>query len=175
MARISVVLAGVLVFASWSLTSAPGDGQEDRRARQYTVSPIGFVRTAGTKTTIVLEKQYEPGLLGLEGYSHINVYWWFDRNDTPERRATLQVHPNPPGNMAHPLTGVFATRSPLRPNLIGATVCRLIAVKANVIEIAAIDAFPDTPVLDIKGHVPRLDGVSNATVPWWIGRSQGGR
>ena len=92
------------------------------------------------RTTIVLDKKYEPGLLRMEKQAEIWVLWWFDRNDTPEKRSILQVHPQ--GNPDNPLTGVFATHSPVRPNLIAMTRCKIISVKDNVIEIEGIDAFP---------------------------------
>ena len=110
--------------------------------------PIGYVRKAEGRTTIVLDKKYQPGLLRFEKLSEAWVFWWFDRNDTPEKRSILQVHPG--GNPDNPLTGVFATHSPVRPNLIAMTRCKIISVKDNVIEIESIDAFPDTPVLDLK-------------------------
>ena len=89
-----------------------------------------------------------PALLGVEALDAIWVLYWFDRNDTPERRSILQVHPR--ANPENPLRGVFATRAPVRPNLIALSRCRIISVKDNIIEIDGIDAFPDTPVLDIK-------------------------
>jgi tRNA (Thr-GGU) A37 N-methylase len=76
------------------------------------------------------------------------VLWWFDRNDTPHMRSTLKVHPK--GNPANPLKGVFATRAPMRPNLIALSRCKVVSVRKNIIEIDSIDALPDTPVLDIK-------------------------
>ena len=124
------------------------DDDQQEAARQFTVYPIGWVRKAEGRTTIVLDKKYQPGLLGAEKLSHIWVLWWFDRNDTPQKRSILQVHPR--GNPSNPLTGVFATHSPVRPNLIAMTRCKIISVKDNVIEIESIDAFPDTPVLDLK-------------------------
>lgn len=116
--------------------------------KSFTVYPIGSVKKEGERTTIVLEKKFQDGLLGLEKQSHIFVLYWFDKNDTPEKRAILQVHPR--GDRNNPLTGVFATRAPFRPNLIAQTRCRVLSVKENVIEIDTIDAFPDSPVLDIK-------------------------
>lgn len=62
-----------------------------------------------------LDPRVRDGLLGLEQWSPIWVFHWFDRNDTPAKRSVLQVHPR--GNPDNPLTGVFATRSPVRPNL----------------------------------------------------------
>jgi len=116
--------------------------------KEFKVYPIGYVRKAEGRTTIVIDKKYQPALHRLDQLSQIWVLWWFDRIDTPEGRSVLQVHPQ--GNPDKPLTGVFATHSPRRPNLIAMTRCTIIAVKENVIEIEDIDAFPDTPVLDIK-------------------------
>jgi len=117
-------------------------------ADEFKVYRIGTVKKEGKRTTIVLKKKYQDGLLRFEKLSHVTVFYWFDRNDTPERRGILKVHPG--GNRKNPLTGVFATHSPVRPNLIAITRCRVISVKDNVIEIDGIDAFPDSPVLDLK-------------------------
>ena len=114
----------------------------------YAMSPVGWVRKSGGKTFIEIDKRYQPALLGVDRLKSLQVLWWFDRNDTPEKRAVLQVHPR--GNPDNPLRGVFATRSPYRPNLIALTEVDVIAVRDNVIEIDGIDAFADTPVLDLK-------------------------
>jgi tRNA-Thr(GGU) m(6)t(6)A37 methyltransferase TsaA len=106
------------------------------------------VRKADGRTTIELDDRYSPGLLGVDALESIWVLYWFDRNDTLQGRGILQVHPR--GNPENPLRGVFATRAPVRPNLIALSRCRVLSVHDNVIEIEAIDAFPDTPVLDIK-------------------------
>ena len=103
----------------------------------------------------------------MEGFSHLIVMFWFDRNDTPEKRATLRVHPRADKN--NPLTGVFATRSPRRPNLIGLSVCKIKAVEEDRIVIDSTDAFDQTPVVDIKPYIPVSDCVPEATVPWWVG------
>ena len=116
---------------------------------QFAVYPIGKVVKENDKTMIVLEKKYKPGLLGLEKHSHVHVVYWFDRNDTPEGRAVLQVHPR--GDKSNPLTGVFATHSPFRPNLIAISKCSIISIRGNVIEVEDIDAIDGTPVIDLKG------------------------
>ena len=77
----------------------------------------------------------------------------------------LQVHPR--GNKDNPLTGVFACRSPARPNLIGLTLCKVLSVKDNVVEVEKIDAFSDTPILDLKPYLPGYDS-ADASVPDWI-------
>jgi tRNA-Thr(GGU) m(6)t(6)A37 methyltransferase TsaA len=114
----------------------------------FKLHPIGRVKRTKKKTSVVLYKRYLPGLMGVEKLDEIWVLWWFDRNDNSRQRSTLKVHPR--GDPANPLTGVFATRAPMRPNLIALSRCRILSVKKNVIEIDEIDALPDTPVLDIK-------------------------
>lgn len=140
----------IVIIAASLLGSlfAMGARTSNERPPEFKVHPIGYVRVEGDRTMIVLDKTYEPGLLRMDRLSEIWVLWWFDRNDTPEKRSILQVHPQ--GNPDNPLTGVFATHSPVRPNLIAMTRCKIVCVKGNVIEIEGIDAFPDTPVLDIK-------------------------
>ena len=132
----------------------------------FTVYPIGKVLKRGPTTTIEIDPKYQDALLGLEGFSHVWVFWWFDRNDTPQKRSTLRVHPR--GNRKNPLTGVFATRSPARPNLIGLTLCKVRSVDGNIIQIDEIDAFDKTPVIDLKPYIPGYDGSGEGTVPKWL-------
>ena len=127
-------------------TVAPSATAEPRPT--YQVQPIGWVRKADGRTIIELYEEYRPALLGVDALESIWVLYWFDRNDTPAQRGILQVHPR--GNPDNPLRGVFATRAPVRPNLIAMSRCRVLAVEGNVIVIDGIDAFADTPVLDIK-------------------------
>jgi len=141
-------LLGVLTTFWLLVASICAEPTNNGMTEFYEVKPIGWVRKTDNRTTIEVDKQYQSALLGVEELDAIWVLYWFDRNDTPERRAILQVHPR--GNPENPLRGVFATRAPVRPNLIALSRCRVISVLDNVIEIDAIDAFPDTPVLDIK-------------------------
>ena len=175
MKQLAIAAAGILAVASlstcWGLLSTCRLGAaEPEKDTTFSVKPIGHIRKSEGRTLIVLDRKYEPGLLGLEGFSHIYVFWWFDRNDTPEKRAVLQVHPR--GDRENPLTGVFATRSPVRPNLIGLTLCKVISVKGNIVEIESCDAFDGTPVLDIKPFFPGSDTAENATVPEWSAKSR---
>lgn len=114
----------------------------------YSVHPVGWIRKSAGKTYIEVDQRYQAALAGVEELRSIWVLYWFDRNDTPEKRSVLQVHPR--GNPDNPLRGVFATRSPLRPNLIALSQVRILGMHGNVIEIDDIDAFADTPVLDLK-------------------------
>jgi tRNA-Thr(GGU) m(6)t(6)A37 methyltransferase TsaA len=151
-ARRTILAATLLLVPAF--TMAESDSTPDAQAGQagarpsYRLSPIGWVRKTDGRTTIELYDEYRPGLLGVDELDSIWVLYWFDRNDSPQRRAVLQVHPR--ANPDNPLRGVFATRAPLRPNLIALSRCRVLGVQGSVIEIDDIDAFANTPVLDIK-------------------------
>lgn len=168
-ARYALVVGVMLVLLTFLLTGGRGlssqPAEPSAEGKVYSIYPIGFVHKKDGQTFLVIEKRYQPGLLGLEEWSHIHVLWWFDRNDRPERRAILQVHPR--GDKNNPLTGVFACRAPVRPNLIGLTVCRILAVRDNVIEIEEIDAFDGTPIIDIKPFTPGPDCPKDVRVPSW--------
>jgi tRNA-Thr(GGU) m(6)t(6)A37 methyltransferase TsaA len=134
-------------------------------AAEFTVRPIGRIERTNDQARIVLDKRYQPGLLGLEGFSHIHVLWWFDKNDTPQQRSVLQVYPR--GDRSNPLTGVFACRAPVRPNLLALSQCKVVSINENVIEISSTDAFDGTPVLDIKPFTPGPDSATDVRVPAW--------
>ncbi len=163
MNRRPVVLLTVLAVVATSANLLAAEAKPE--STTFTVHPIGQVQKAKGRTLIVLDKKYQQGLLGLDGFSHVHVVWWFDKNDTPEKRAVLQVHPR--GDLKNPLTGVFATRSPFRPNLIALSLCKIVSVKDNVVEVEKIDAFEGTPVLDLKPYAPGQDSAMDARVPEW--------
>ncbi len=128
--------------------------------------PIGRVRKAADRINIDIDPEFRDGLLGLDGFSHIIVCYWFHENDNPENRRILQVHPRK--KASNPLTGVFATHAPVRPNLIGITTCRVVSVTGTTIQIDQIDARDGSPVIDIKCYIPDPLKPSAVTVPDWI-------
>ncbi|UCG47428.1 MAG: SAM-dependent methyltransferase [Phycisphaerales bacterium] len=133
----------------------PGpEGSAGVQRQAYTVEPIGRVTRKNDRTFIEIDEKYKAGLKGLERHSYVTVVYWFDRNDTPQKRSILEVHPR--ADVNNPLTGVFATHSPFRPNLIAISRCDIVSVKDNVIEIESIDAFDGSPVLDLKGDFFRF-------------------
>jgi len=144
-----ITLSVIIAFSIGGCAMPSTTGNEQAAKTQFIVHPIGRVVKENDKTMIVLDEKYRPGLLGLEKHSHVHVVYWFDKNDTPEGRAVLQVHPR--GDEQLPLTGVFATHSPFRPNLIAISKCSIISVHENVIEVEDIDAFDGSPVIDLKG------------------------
>lgn len=132
----------------------------------FQIYPIGVIRKDDDAAWIEIFEGYADALLGLAGFSHINVLFWFDQNDTVEKRRILRVHPR--GDQSNPLSGVFATHSPARPNLIGLTRCKVLSIKKNRIQIKDIDALDGTPVIDIKCHIPDKDQKDKFTVPNWV-------
>jgi tRNA-Thr(GGU) m(6)t(6)A37 methyltransferase TsaA len=132
----------------------------------FSIFPIGVVRKQNEAIWIDLLEVHSDGLLGLDGFSHINVLFWFHENDNSEKRAVLQVHPR--REKQNPLTGVFATHSPARPNLIGLTRCEILSITGNRIVIDDIDALDGTPVIDIKCYIPHSVAGGDVRVPDWV-------
>ncbi|MGQ9921113.1 MAG: tRNA (N6-threonylcarbamoyladenosine(37)-N6)-methyltransferase TrmO [Desulfobacca sp.] len=156
-------VAGEEVALTASL--AWGQDQPASPSAQCRLEQIGRVERRSGKVFIVVAPARAEGLDGIEAFSHLWVIYWFHGNDTPEKRRTLKVHPR--GNPLNPLTGVFATRSPMRPNLLGLQVCRLVERQGNRLEVAGLDAWDGSPVLDLKPYVPQIDAVPQATIPSW--------
>jgi tRNA-Thr(GGU) m(6)t(6)A37 methyltransferase TsaA len=126
-------------------------------ARMFSMQPIGYVRSAyrdtkeipkglGTKHDAegVLEilPEFEPGLADIEGFSHLFVIWAFDRAEGFDLVATP-----PSDNRPH---GVFATRSPRRPNPIALTAVELLGRDGRMLRVRGIDMLDGTTILDIK-------------------------
>ncbi len=116
------------------------------------LEPIGYVRNkieesidfADVVSEIVIRPELVEGLYRIDESREIDVIFWFDRSTGPK----MKLHPK--GDPDIPLVGVFASRSPNRPNPIGVTRVRLVSVNANILTVKGLDAFNGTPVLDIK-------------------------
>ena len=134
----------------------------------YSLKSIGKVAVDEEKTTIHIAEKYRKAMLHLGEFSHIIVLWWIEGRDTEEGREILLV--TPPKQETAPLTGVFSCRSPNRPNPIGLTIVKVLEVdeEKGTIEIDKIDAFDQTPVIDIKPYLPKSDCILNAKVPEWF-------
>lgn len=127
--------------------------------------PIGFVRSpyksmseaphqgrdSDRESEIVIDEEYVPGLKDVNHHPHLIVLCWFDRAD----RARLTATP-PHLSTEH---GVFATRSPHRPNPIGFCVVDLLKREGRTLRVRGLDAVDRTPVLDIKPYSRRIDCV----------------
>jgi tRNA-Thr(GGU) m(6)t(6)A37 methyltransferase TsaA len=138
------------------------------------VKTIGFVRNELTESEVrdrncdsdvVIYKEYEAGLEGIEDFSHLNVIFWMDRIRRSERKL-LKARPRGHQNM--PMLGIFATRSPHRPNPIGLTLVKLVERRGNILRVNGLDALNDTPILDLKPY-DKWDSAEHMKVPrWWM-------
>lgn len=126
----------------------------------FTFRPIGYARTPFTQTsqipkgpsaqhiaegTIEIEPDLEKGLTDIEGFSHLFILWAFDRADGFDLLATP-----PTDTRAH---GVFATRSPRRPNPIALTVVELLGREGRTLRVRGVDMLDGTAILDIKPYL----------------------
>ena len=140
---------------------------ETESERYFKLYPVGEVKRPRGSTTLQIYESYHDALKGLDGFSHVFVLYWFDKNDTAEKRNILQVHPR--GNKKNHLTGVFACRAPVRPNLIGLSLCQVLSIRNGVITVDKIDALDGSPILDIKPYIPSTDSeAEGARVPNWL-------
>ena len=122
---------------------------------QMPIQPKGAAEVEGQ---VVLDEQYVYGIQDLVGFSHIYLLYHFHR----AVRTELQVIPF----MDSQSRGVFATRSPLRPNHIGLSIVELVAVSNNVLTIHGVDVVDGTPLLDIKPYIEQFDRVEKSTAGW---------
>ncbi|MBL9203992.1 MAG: tRNA (N6-threonylcarbamoyladenosine(37)-N6)-methyltransferase TrmO [Opitutaceae bacterium] len=141
-----------------------------------TMEPIGFVRTGKrvkfhalhqpeeTRSEenileLIPNRRLEAGLRDLAGFSRIWLLWWFHRNTT-WRPSVL-----PPRGPAK-RRGVFATRSPHRPNPLGLTPVQLTAIRGRCLHLGPCDLVDGTPVFDIKPYIPAYDSFPDASAGW---------
>ena len=140
------------------------------------LQPIGFVRSpiketpkpeydwTGVVSDIVIEPQLAAGLECLSQYSHVIIIYWAHKA-TDKSKMALRVRYR--GDPDLPEVGVFASRSPYRPNPVCMKVARLLGVEGNVLRLEGLDAYDGTPVLDIKPFNPANDAPMGASVPPW--------
>ena len=102
--------------------------------------------------------QYAEGLKDIDGFSHLILFYWFHCS----KDYSLLVK-TPWDSKRH---GVFATRSPNRPNALGFSVVELIERERNKLKVKGLDVFEGTPLLDIKPYLPEIDAKTNVRVGW---------
>ncbi|MBZ5649014.1 MAG: tRNA (N6-threonylcarbamoyladenosine(37)-N6)-methyltransferase TrmO [Acidobacteriia bacterium] len=134
----------------------------------FTSQPIGFVRSPYTDTgqipkglgakheadgVLKILPEFEPGLTDIEGFSHLIVIWEFDRAPREELRGKDLLASPPSDNRQH---GVFATRSPRRPNPIGLTTVELLAREGIDLHVRGVNMLDGTPILDIKPYLSSI-------------------
>jgi len=132
-----------VIFESIGVIRSPYTPEKD--------TPFQGILAPDVESTIVLEPEYEKGLTDIENFSHIIVLYAFDRSSGWSSMV------KPPWDDKR--RGVFASRSPRRPNPIGMTVVKLVGREGANLRVQGLDAFDGTPVLDIKPYIPRFDSV----------------
>ena len=123
--------------------------------------PIQPAGAAGIRGTVMIDKPYRGGLQDLCGFSRIILIYAFHRS----KGYALEVTPFL-DTVSH---GVFATRAPRRPNAIGLSIVRLIAVNGCELVIEGVDVIDGTPLLDIKPYVPEFDCFPDEKSGWLTG------
>ena len=141
--------------------------------KEIKLKPIGFVKTKAIGkevkdrnniSQIILDRIPSEALDGVEEFSHLFVIFWM-HEVSEEEKMKMRVHSR--GRKDMPLLGIFATRTPHRPNPIGLTLVEVLEVEKNLLTVRGLDAFDRTPILDIKPF-DYWDMVKNAQVPrWW--------
>ncbi len=142
-----------------------------------TLKAIGFVRNEVKQppgsgcnwgkvvSDIVIDDSLTEALDGLEEFSHIIVLYWMHRVVATGQLPTKR---HPMGRRELPLVGLFATRSPNRPNPIGKTAVRLLERRGNILKVEGLDAVDGTPVVDLKPYLPEGDAPASVRVAPWV-------
>ncbi len=126
-----------------------------QRLEGMPIQPAGAAEVAGT---VEIRPEYEEGLGGLGGFSHIILLYAFHL----ARGFCLQVRPF----LDDEMRGLFATRAPRRPNPIGLSVVRLVALEGCILHVKGVDMVDGTPLLDVKPFVPGFDAPSVDRLGW---------
>ena len=131
------------------------------------LNPVGTIEEKEGSFYLSIKKNYRKALKELKGFSHINIIWWGNQSDSPERRDILVA--NKPYRNGPDTIGIFATRSEIRPNPILITTSAVISIDLNkgLIEIPWIDAENGSPIIDIKPYQPSSDRVKEVRLPAW--------
>lgn len=132
----------------------------------FCLYPIGHVRMDADGFFLELKSEFAPGLTALEEFSHVQLLWWAHLVDMDENWVLELEKPYKKGPDK---IGVFATRSPQRPNPIGLSVAQILRVdsKSGRVYLSYIDAEDGTPILDLKPYHPSADRVREAVYPNW--------
>jgi tRNA-Thr(GGU) m(6)t(6)A37 methyltransferase TsaA len=136
----------------------------DKKAEVRFVAEV--VKIDGETAALQVYPQYCDGLEGIAGYSHLIVLYWAHLRDNEDERRTLLVFPRRHGRKIE--TGVFACRSPSRPNPVCLCVVELLEFEGCSLKVRGLDAELGSPVLDIKPYHPHSDSIPNAKFPEWV-------
>jgi tRNA-Thr(GGU) m(6)t(6)A37 methyltransferase TsaA len=148
-----------------STAETPHSKVKRRKMEKYTLIPIAYVRSSlrscdeaphqgrdsSVEAVIEIEPAFREALDGVAGHDRLQLICWLHLAE----RNILKIHPR--HDPSNPMKGVFATRSPSRPNPLACYTVELIEWGSSFLRVRGIDAIDGTPVVDIKPHVHRLD------------------
>jgi tRNA-Thr(GGU) m(6)t(6)A37 methyltransferase TsaA len=126
----------------------------------FSIVPIGTIGKDSSVPSIVVAERFRPTLLELDGFSHLIVLWWSDCYPDGSELMKMGECLSAPTDYSNGWAmGIFATRSPVRPNPICLSVVRINSIdpEKRTIRVGGIDAFPGSPVLDAKPYYSCLD------------------
>lgn len=135
--------------------------------KTFHMQPIGYIRRSEDRIYLEILVPFRPALKQLDQFSHVMVLWWADKHDNEKSRSIMQTEPPyAKGKM----TGIFATRAEYRPNPIAMTTCKLMSIdeKSGMVQVADIDAYDGTAIVDLKAYFPVCDRVREAWIPKWL-------
>jgi len=121
-------------------------------------TPIQPVFCNDIEGTVILDTEYADGLKGLQRFSHIYLFYYFNQS----QKTCLRLKPY----LSDQEHGIFATRAPHRPNKLGMSLVRLVRVEDNIIHVKDIDILDGTPLLDIKPYIQRYDSRKTVKSGW---------
>ncbi len=124
-------------------------------------TPISSIAGCGVKGTVEIFPEFAEGLKDIDGFSHLVLIYYMDRVNKQGLTGIPFMDDKP--------HGVFAMRSPLRPNHIGISIVRLITVRENILDIEDLDILNNTPLLDIKPYIPEMDSRTECRTGWYVG------
>ena len=129
--------------------------------------PIGYIRRQQNSINLEILVAFRPALKQLDHFTHVMVFWWANKHDNGKSRSTMQTKPP---YAKEKLTGIFATRAEYRPNPIAMTTCKMLKVDetSGIVEVADIDAYDGTPIVDLKAYFPVCDRVKDVKIPQWL-------
>ncbi len=122
-------------------------------------APIQPAYAEGAEGSVEIAPAYADGLLDLDGFDRIWLVYWLHLEPQPRLRVVPFRD-----TLEH---GIFATRSPCRPNPLGLSCVRLLAVEGRVLRIADVDMLDNTPLLDLKPYVPDFDAFQESRAGWF--------
>lgn len=168
--------------------------EQSSKTEEFVITPVGYVKSELTEmnfrpdketdpetrkqqvkthreqvknavSELVIYQDFEELLDGIDAFSHIVVLFWPHKLDDDRRKLT-KVHPM--GRKDLPQQGIFATRSPARPNPVLVSSVQLLERSGNILRVQGLEALDKSPIIDIKPVTRHYEGIENPTVPDWI-------